>query len=86
MYVCKDSENVWLKLKFFYKLYDFPQIVRSDAIWGQLCEIAPSCNIRWPVLANLSLPSKPHFSFQRISCNLLQAIHSSRISTYKKQA
>ena len=22
--------------------------MRSDAIWGQLCEIAPSRNIRWP--------------------------------------
>ena len=33
----------------FYDLCDFPQIVRSDAIWGQLHEIIPSHNIRWPV-------------------------------------
>ena len=33
---------------FFYELCDFPQIVWLDAIWGQLCEIAPSCSIRWP--------------------------------------
>ena len=37
---------LYLNLAFFYKLCDFPQIVRSDAIWGQLC--APSRNIRWP--------------------------------------
>ena len=46
-----------------------------------MCEIAPSCNIRWLVLANLSLPSKPHFSFQRISCNLqktsINSVHRS---------
>ena len=36
---------------FFYEFCDFPQIVWSDAIWGQLCKIAPSCNIRWPVFA-----------------------------------
>ena len=35
---------------FFYELCDFPQIVRSDAIWDQFCEIAPSCNIRWPAI------------------------------------
>ena len=37
-----------LEFSFFYKLCDFRQVVRSDAIWGQLCEIAPSRNIRWP--------------------------------------
>ena len=37
-----------LNLAFFYELCDFPQIVWSDAIWGQLCEIAPLHNIRWP--------------------------------------
>ena len=40
---------LYLNLALFYELCDFPQIVRSDAIWGQLCEIAPSRNIRWPV-------------------------------------
>ena len=39
---------LYLHLAFFYELCDFPQIVRSDAIWGELCEIAPSRNIRWP--------------------------------------
>jgi len=27
----------YLNLAFFYELCDFPQIVRSDAIWGQMC-------------------------------------------------
>ena len=40
---------LYLNLAFFYELCDFPQIVRSDAIWGQLCETTPSRNIRWPV-------------------------------------
>ena len=35
---------------FFYELCDFPQIVWSDAIWDQFCEIAPSRNIRWPAI------------------------------------
>ena len=33
---------------FFYELCDFSWIVRSDAIWGWLCEIAPSRNTRRP--------------------------------------
>ena len=37
-----------LNLAFFYELCYFPQILRWDAIWGQLCKIAPSRNIRWP--------------------------------------
>ena len=41
-----------LEFSIFFELYDFPQIVRSDAISGQLCEIAPSRNIRWPVRNN----------------------------------
>ena len=40
---------LYLNLALFYELCDFPQIVRSDAIWGHLCEIAPSRHIRWPV-------------------------------------
>ena len=40
---------LYLNSTFFHEFCDFPQIVRSDAIWGQLCEIAPSRNIRWPV-------------------------------------
>ena len=32
----------------FCELCDFSWIVRSDAIWGRLCEIAPSRNIRRP--------------------------------------
>ena len=39
---------LYLNLAFFYELCNFPQIVQSDAIWSQLCEIIPSCNIRWP--------------------------------------
>ena len=34
---------------FFCELCDFSWIMRSDAIWGRLCEIAPSHNIRRPV-------------------------------------
>ena len=34
---------------FFSESCDFSWIVRSDAIWGWLCEIAPSRNIRRPV-------------------------------------
>ena len=40
---------LYFNLAFFYEFCDFPQILWSDAIWGQLCKIAPSCNIRWPV-------------------------------------
>ena len=39
---------LYLNLALFYRLCDFPQIVQSDAIWGQLCEVAPLHNIRWP--------------------------------------
>ena len=39
---------LYLNLAFFYELCVFPQMVRSDAIWGQLCKIAPSRNISWP--------------------------------------
>ena len=46
----------------FYKLSDFLWIVRSDAIWGQLCEIAPSRNIRGPVYGKLSGKLFQHFS------------------------
>ena len=38
----------YFNLAFCYELCDFPQIMQSDAIWGQLCEIATSLNIRWP--------------------------------------
>ena len=38
------------KAFFFYELWDFPQIVRSDAIWGQMCKIALSHNIRSPAI------------------------------------
>jgi len=42
----------FLNLAFFTKICNFPQIVRSDPIWGQLCDIAPLRNIRWPVQWN----------------------------------
>ena len=35
----------------FHELYDFSWIMRSDVIWGRLCEIAPSHNIRSSVNA-----------------------------------
>ena len=37
-----------LVIFFFRNCSVFSWIVRSDAISGQLCEIAPSRNIRWP--------------------------------------
>ena len=35
---------LYLSLAFFYELCNFPQIVWSDTIWSQLCEITPSRN------------------------------------------
>ena len=41
---------LYLNLAFFYESCDFPQIVWSDVIWGQLCEIAPLHNTRCPAI------------------------------------
>ena len=38
----------FLKLTIFYKLCDFSRILRKVAIWGQLCEIPTSQNMRTP--------------------------------------
>ena len=38
----------FLKLSIFYKWCDFSQILRKVVIWGQLCEIATSQNMRSP--------------------------------------
>ena len=53
-YFCRNSkETCWFMLYYehcalFFELCDFSWIVRLDAIWGRLCEIAPSRNIRRP--------------------------------------
>ena len=41
-----------LELSIFWRINkcDFPQIVWSGVIWGQMSEIAPSHNIRGPDL------------------------------------
>jgi len=44
-----DSCLISWMLLVFCELQNFLWIVWSDAIWGQLCEIAPSRNIRRPV-------------------------------------
>ena len=50
----KILRNLWIYVlfyecwAFFCELCDFSWIMRSDAIWGRLCEIAPSRNIRRP--------------------------------------
>ena len=47
---------------FFCELCDFSWIVRSDAIWGRLCEIAPMRNIRRPVSWLFQMPIHPSSS------------------------
>ena len=47
---------------FFCELCDYSGIMRSDANWGRLCEIAPSRNIRRPDELTLYGEDKMHSS------------------------
>ena len=71
---------LYLHLAFFYELCDFPQIVRSDVIWGELCEISPSRNIRWP-----DCKIKYHHKYSRLCFRLGKTERSPVLWTSESQ-
>ena len=68
---------------FFCELCDFSWIVRSDAIWGRLCEIAPSHNIRRPYCRGHTVESHSSLNFfSRLTSILLKFCTTAMINQF----